>query len=475
MQIYAARRDYNRAVLVYTGFAESLLSDVGVEPEQHTKDQYEKILLMRKRRQEEGDGSLYGGHLQAVAELTKEYLKYSRREDADICMLCGSIGMGKTMVLKTFIESMENAKVISVEFQVSDQQVAYLAVEKVMEQICDRCRIALPQEIPESLGGHSDICYRNRMEMLMKSVRRKEGKYILLLRNMESVDEHSLNLLISCFFERYRRDFFILMEYCPNFQAQPQLLARLEAVSRVRVVRLPHLTEEEGRAYLVDALGEKFPEKLSSHSIYEYTGGNLRFLKDVVENIRQGTEEYFQFLPDTERAMERLFSGFCQEEYEYLEYLSVMEHGTDVQQLGSMLEESPVKVMKILDFLMRRRLLAETDAGKHRMLKIREKMVRDMIYGRISRFKRLELHKLAIRYYKEIYQRNKSEYFYLSELRYHYSFTVCEYEKLYYNIMELQYVLDYYDEFFPTVVNDEDTRKSMRLDRERIYQDVKYM
>ena len=310
------------------------------------------------------------------------------------------------------------------------------------------------------------------MEMLMKSVRRKEGKYILLLRNMESVDEHSLNLLISCFFERYRRDFFILMEYCPNFQAQPQLLARLEAVSRVRVVRLPHLTEEEGRAYLVDALGEKFPEKLSSHSIYEYTGGNLRFLKDVVENIRQGTEEYFQFLPDTERAMERLFSGFCQEEYEYLEYLSVMEHGTDVQQLGSMLEESPVKVMKILDYLMRRRLLAETDAGKHRMLKIREKMVRDMIYGRISRFKRLELHKLAIRYYKEIYQRNKSEYFYLSELRYHYSFTDCEYEKLYYNIMDLQYVLDYYDEFFPTVVNDEDTRKSMRLDRERIYQDM---
>jgi len=407
-----------------------------------------------------------------LAELTKEYLKYSRREDADICMLCGSIGMGKTMVLKTFIESMENAKVISVEFQVSDQQVAYLAVEKVMEQICDRCRIALPQEIPESLGGHSDICYRNRMEMLMKSVRRKEGKYILLLRNMESVDEHSLNLLISCFFERYRRDFFILMEYCPNFQAQPQLLARLEAVSRVRVVRLPHLTEEEGRAYLVDALGEKFPEKLSSHSIYEYTGGNLRFLKDVVENIRQGTEEYFQFLPDTERAMERLFSGFCQEEYEYLEYLSVMEHGTDVQQLGSMLEESPVKVMKVLDFLMRRRLLAETDAGKHRMLKIREKMVRDMIYGRISRFKRLELHKLAIRYYTEIYQRNKSEYFYLSELRYHYSFTDCEYEKLYYNIMDLQYVLDYYDEFFPTVVNDEDTRKSMRLDRERIYQDM---
>lgn len=262
------------------------------------------------------------------------------------------------------------------------------------------------------------------------------------------------------------------MEYCPNFQAQPQLLARLEAVSRVRVVRLPHLTEEEGRAYLVDALGEKFPEKLSSHSIYEYTGGNLRFLKDVVENIRQGTEEYFQFLPDTERAMERLFSGFCQEEYEYLEYLSVMEHGTDVQQLGSMLEESPVKVMKILDFLMRRRLLAETDAGKHRMLKIREKMVRDMIYGRISRFKRLELHKLAIRYYTEIYQRNKSEYFYLSELRYHYSFTDCEYEKLYYNIMDLQYVLDYYDEFFPTVVNDEDTRKSMRLDRERIYQDM---
>ena len=209
MQIYAARRDYNRAVLVYTGFAESLLSDVGVEPEQHTKDQYEKILLMRKRRQEEGDGSLYGGHLQAVAELTKEYLKYSRREDADICMLCGSIGMGKTMVLKTFIESMENAKVISVEFQVSDQQVAYLAVEKVMEQICDRCRIALPQEIPESLGGHSDICYRNRMEMLMKSVRRKEGRLSLLLRNMESVDEHSLVCSSPVFLSSTGVDFFI--------------------------------------------------------------------------------------------------------------------------------------------------------------------------------------------------------------------------------------------------------------------------
>ncbi len=86
--------------------------------------------------------------------------------------------------------------------------------------------------------------------------------------------------------------------------------------------------------------------------------------------------------------------------------------------------------------------------------------------------KRLELHKLAIRYYEKIYQKNRGVYFYLSELRYHYSFTDCEYEKLYYDIMNLQYVLDYYDEFFPTVVNDEDTRKSLRLDRERIYQDM---
>lgn len=471
MQIYAARGDYNKAVLVYTGFAEALRKDVGVEPEPRTKDQYEKILFMRKRRREEGDGCLYGGHLQAVAELSKEYLKYSRREEADMCILCGSVGMGKSMVLKTFIESMDT-KVISVEFQVSDQQVRYLALEKVMEQVCDRCRIALPQENMEFFGGNSDICYRNRLETMMKAVRRKGSDHILLLRNMESVDEQSLNLLISCFFERYRRDFFILMEYCPNFQAQPQLLARLESVSRVRVVRLHHLTEEESRAYLVDALEERFPEKLSSHSIYEYTGGNLRFLKDVAENIRVGAEEYFRFLPETERTLERMFSGFRQEEYEHQEYLSVMEHGTDVQQLGSILGENSVKVMKILDFLMRRRLLAETGGGKRRMLKIREKMVRDMIYERTSQFKRLELHKLAIRYYEKIYQKNRSVYFYLSGLRYHYGFTDCEYEKLYYDIMNLQYVLDYYDEFFPTVVNDEDTRNSIRLDRERIYQDM---
>ncbi|MFQ7551431.1 MAG: hypothetical protein ACLRMZ_15320 [Blautia marasmi] len=106
--------------------------------------------------------------------------------------------MGKSMVLKTFIESMDT-KVISVEFQVSDQQVRYLALEKVMEQICDRCRIALPQENMEFFGGNSDICYRNRLETMMKAVRRKGSNHILLLRNMESVDEQSLNLLISCF------------------------------------------------------------------------------------------------------------------------------------------------------------------------------------------------------------------------------------------------------------------------------------
>ncbi|MCA5960772.1 ATP-binding protein [Blautia sp. RD014234] len=87
-----------------------------------------------------------------MAELSKEYLRYSRREEADICILCGSVGMGKSMVLKTFIESMENARVISVEFQVSDQQVRYLALEKVMEQMRDRCRIALPQENMEFFG-----------------------------------------------------------------------------------------------------------------------------------------------------------------------------------------------------------------------------------------------------------------------------------------------------------------------------------
>ncbi len=108
---------------------------------------------------------------------------------------------------------------------------------------------------------------------------------------------------------------------------------------------------------------KKFPEKLSSHSIYEYTGGNLRFLKDVAENIRVGAEEFSVSAGDGEDTGEAV-SGFRQEEYEYLEYLSVMEHGTDVQQLSSMLEENSVKVMKILDFLMRRRLLSETGAGK---------------------------------------------------------------------------------------------------------------
>lgn len=48
MQIYAARGDYNKAVLVYTGFAEALRKDVGVEPEPRTKDQYEKFCSCAK-------------------------------------------------------------------------------------------------------------------------------------------------------------------------------------------------------------------------------------------------------------------------------------------------------------------------------------------------------------------------------------------------------------------------------------------
>ncbi len=472
MQIYSSRGDYNQALHVYSAFQALLAEELDTEPDRETKELYEKILLIKKRHSLPGKPLLHEEHMEVLAEIQQEYKKYISHTPSDFCILSGSIGMGKSRVLSEFLTEISPEQLICAELHASDRFVDYSAIEKIAEAICCTCKIPSLREPDIPYFGSEDVYYRKSLEQLIKVLRKKPLPYILLIKNMESMDKHSFHLLLSCFLEKYRGEFFMLAEYCYNFQSQSFLLERLRSGGHMKIIKLEPLSEEKCREFLIKLLEDKYPSSLSSREVFQYTGGNLGFLKNVADNIRRNQENIFALNEETSLLLTQVFCHFDPEEYEYLEYLSILENGTDVHHLSRILRENPVTVMKILDSLMSRKIIKESASGKSKSIQFCEKMTRDFVYQNISSFKKLELHKMAAQYYETLYLENKNNYLYLKELCYQYHFLEDEYKKLYYDIFNLEYILDYYDEFFPTVVRGEDMRNKIRLNRDEIYQNV---
>lgn len=102
----------------------------------------------------------------------------------------------------------------------------------------------------------------------------------------------------------------------------------------------------------------------------------------------------------------------------------------------------------------RRGWIYEQEESGHLLLRDRFGLIETLLYERMPRYKRMELHRLALDYYELRRQQSSGDLFYLTQLCRHSSHTYNTQKKVYYHILHLERVLDYFDEFFPTIVDD---------------------
>ena len=149
----------------------------------------------------------------------------------------------------------------------------------------------------------------------------------------------------------------------------------------------------------------------------------------------------------------KLLSSLSREETRVLEVLAILE-AAEVEAIAQIMQLPSIQVIQVLDDLSRRGWIYEQEESGHLLLRDRFGLIETLLYERMPRYKRMELHRLALDYYELRRQQSSGDLFYLTQLCRHSSHTYNTQKKVYYHILHLERVLDYFDEFFPTIVDD---------------------
>lgn len=473
MKICGQNGDYNRAVLLYTQFAECLRSEMGLEPGADAKKEYEAILQIKtEMRRTENNGSLYLGHLKALAMLQEEYIKFKSEASYNTCILCGDAGMGKDAVWQEFSKEVRKGEAVHVWFQVLNRTVDYYAVLQVLSQVAEWAGISREEVLLSPQGENSDLFFMTSIDRLSRMIKHLKKRGILIIHNLEFADSKSVYLILTYLLERMKKEMFFAAGFCRNVYTESLTLDKIRTLHGGRMIALEPLKEGECTRYLKECLpaGKFVPGE--EKDLFHYTAGNLLLLWNVAENISGEISDIYSANSKTWQKFSALFQSFGKNEYTYIEYLSVMENGVEAEDLSNMLHESPLNVIREMERLAGRGLLSELCQREHIRLKISAKMLRDLVYEGISAFRRSELHKLALCYYESMLNKGKRNLFTIMELRYHSRCAGRAGDTLYYDIAYMRYALDYYDEFFPAVPQDIEILKGYTITRKEIYSNL---
>lgn len=471
MRICGQLGDYNRAAFVYNQFSEQLYQDLGLEPGIRMKEEYEQVLRLRtERRRTENRGPFYLGHVQALAAIQEEYSKYMQGCSYANCVICGEAGMGKKEVWQQFMDECGKERVVKVWLQFPDSSVEYFAIHQILQKISDGLEIPAGERETPFGGENADLHFINRIEWMAARLLSRGKRFILFLHNLEYADEKSRNLIVTCLFERMKTVIFMAASLNPCLYHKFSAFTRLGMVNGLRLLSLKPLQESECLRYLKECLPREKTVYLEERELYRYTGGNLRLLREVADRIRGGGKEVYAMQPKVEQGFLSLLQRLPGRQYEYLEYLSILEQGAEVEALSTMLRENPFLVTQELNNLLESEFLIPIHQRDHECLRIRVKMLRDLIYSQIAGFKKKELHKIALRYYEAAYGKGRKDFFVWSELKYHAIRGGQAPESLFYTIGWLRYQLDYFDEFFPAIPRDVEQLHSLAISRKEMYE-----
>lgn len=471
---YISKGAYNDAIKLYNELEITLKNDLGIEPEPETKELHNKAVNMKQvKRNISYKSDMYYGHIVHLSTMQEEYRKFLNNGKYYHCMLSGDFGLGKSKLIYKFIQDEKIKDFVEVKFIKPNSNLEYYSIEKIIDTLIKRYNINTSKYI-EDFKIRNNFAYVKLLEFILNNLEKSGKKIVLYLENIESIDNDSLNIIFSSLLDVNTNTIFIITEYCQNFRTDYSIISKIELISNIKICKMEPLDLDKTYEFLSTSIGENEDVNKFIDIIYEYTKGNLMFLKDVVCNIHENDKLSYEPSRDSIKKIKRLFASFDSYEYECIELLSIFENGIEIGLLNYVMDGTVITTLNIVEKLYKRHLIEELKIENHNVIKIKIRIIRDLIYDSISNFKKIELHEFVARKYEERYIKNEKDYFYLSELKYNFNFTNSQYEKLYYNILSLKYALDYCDQFFPTIKSDGSFNLLLYINKEDVYKEFDY-
>ncbi len=453
MQIYSFRKDYNTALLCYKTLSKNLSEDLGIEPEEETQGMFKKILQLKKAIKSINFTEINKADTEIITAIKEEYHSFHTGKPFRHIMINGDYGMGKSEILKEFMGEVPKSEIVQLDFQIYSRPIDYYGVEILIDVLSawmglNKGLISSKHFSELSQNSHSHL-FRILVDYLNKNMK----KCVLVLKNLEAIDTKSANLLLTYLFATLSKNLFIVCEYCPNFSVDYSFLKKIKNFSHVKNILIEPMNYSNSAYFIRENLNNLHCNDEVFIKGYHYTNGNLLLLREFVDNVKRSADLTTFSSEKCTEIMDKLALSLSSDEYEALELLAVLKE-IEVSTMVCVLDLSPIIAVRIIESLVHKGLVYEIEKNNRILIVGKFHLIQNLIFEKMAKFKQLEFYRLAAEYYEDRYLLHGRDFFSLTKASEYYSYTNNYKKKIHYNLLHFEFVLDYFDEFFPTITND---------------------
>ena len=454
MKVYERAGALNKAVAVYDNLQEKLSSELGIGPQDKTREAYERIrskLVNQLVVPAEATAENFFGRKSELLWLQRIVADFCAGSSPCVCaMVSGEQGVGKTEIVQRLQETLaaDCVTVLRTQCYQAEQEYPYKAWNPIfcqaMELLSQR-GVVLPAiwyqviayVFPAVLGNQAVACqsqavngyniHSGMIEEVMGSILDKVAasrKVLLLIDDVQWLDMQGWSVLRQLL--RSARQHILCIATCrTEYQGQIELLVgNLRHEGLVETLTLENFSREEvGRFAELMLPADKITAGLQK-KLYEYTDGNALFLVESFKLIKLG-QNVNLLSPRLRSVLHEQVNTLGDNARKVLDVMSAFFNNVGYNELLAVCGMNEFEIVEAIEELQQRRLIQETagtvPGGTGPVYKYNHIRIRSYVYGELSSSRKQLIHRRAGRYLEELMDKDAGGQDLYSEILYHYS------------------------------------------------------
>lgn len=457
MELYASRYEYKEAINLYKQLEDTLKNELDVDVDGETKKAYEKIKIAWSTKQSNSKDARFD-RLNYISNIEYEYNNFKRKKKFKHCLIYGELGVGKTEIITKFIKDKESsAEICTIKLQLEQRKNKYSLVNKIIRTI-DGAR-------------YERIHDFNSFQEYPKKFTKMEKDKIILIKDMQYADMESLEILQDFLEMMDGSSIFIILEYSTTLSQDIMMINYLLRNPFIKEIEVGNLTYDEFQLYIKsmnDYFNLGYKESYILEQKYDESCGNIMFVNESISNIIESDNK--DKLERGNQRKKELYLTLNKEELYILQLLSASFNGLSFDFIEKNSKIITLDSLNVISNLESRGIIITRELNNQTLIDFKYPSIKTNVYKNTNISLMEHIHKLIMNYYEEKIYFHRDDYLNYFDILIFHSRMSKDYSKyLEYELKRIEYMLNYYDEFYPSIENYGNIEDIKRLNKKNIY------
>lgn len=453
MKIYEREGAFNKAIDIYSVLHTTISAELGLEPDDKTKEVYERIRarkISKSATSKEFGGEIFFGRereLELLNNMLEDFCAGS--QPRALILVCGEQGVGKTAIVQQLQEStgVNDTVLLRTQCYQAEQGYPYKAWNPILVQalglLAER-GIVLPNmwsqvisyvfpalintTVPanqSSLINAYDI-HAGMVEEVMGAILGQvagSGKLLLIVEDIQWLDASGWSAL-NCIIRTLGRQVLCIATCRSDYQeACERFSGEFSKAGLLEYITVENFSREEVVRFSTQALP---PDKINAElqqKLYDYTEGNALFLVESFKLIQLGQE--LGLSARLRGVLQERINAVSDNARKVLEVISVFFSDVSYDELLTVCDMDEFEIVEAIEEIQQKRLIQEIDAiapgRRGPIYTYSHTRIREYVYSQLSSLRLRMLHRNAGTYLEGLMSSDLRGQDLYSEILYHYS------------------------------------------------------